>query len=82
MAVPYCRICETHEDAKQRYGDTGLQDGDFCPICFRPTCRFHLGRVIWRWKENGQRAEAFVCLDCKNAYRHREWDAYHRDWVS
>lgn len=82
MPVPYCHICEHNELEKSRYGEATLSEGDYCPVCHRPACRFHMGRVRWRWKDSGQLDSALVCLDCKNTYRHREWDAYHRDWIS
>jgi hypothetical protein len=82
MPVPYCHICEGDPNEKRRYGDTGLEGGDYCPVCFRPYCRFHAGKVRWRWRNNGKVDIGQVCLDCKNAYRHREWDAVNRDWIS
>ena len=82
MTIPFCYMCEDNSHDKQRYGDSGLAEGIYCPICFRPTCRYHLGTVRWRWKRNGQLDSARICLQCKNAYRHRDWDPVHRDWIS
>lgn len=82
MPVPYCHICAQNELEKRQYGDASLEEGDYCPVCYRPACRFHMGRVRWRWKENNKVDSALVCMDCKNSYRHREWDSYHRDWIS
>jgi len=82
MQVPYCHICDKDPSEKQRYGSTGLSDGDYCPVCFQPYCHFHGGTVRWRWRSNGQVDSGRVCKECKNAYRHRHWDAIHRDWIS
>jgi hypothetical protein len=82
MPVPYCHICETNELEKRQYGAATLGQGDYCPVCQRPTCRFHMGRVRWKWRDTGKLDQALVCLDCKNAYRHREWDSYRRNWIS
>jgi hypothetical protein len=82
MPVPYCHICESDPNEKKRYGDTGLEGGDYCPVCFRPYCRFHGGIVRWRWRENGQVDSGHVCRECKKTYRHRSWDPVHRDWIS
>jgi hypothetical protein len=82
MSVPYCHICQENELEKRQYGDSSLSEGDYCPVCYRPVCRFHMGRVRWRWKDTGRLDSAMVCRDCKNAYRHRDWDAHHRDWIS
>lgn len=82
MSVPYCHICEENELEKRQYGDASLEQGDYCPICHRPTCRFHMSRVRWRWKDNGTVGDALICRDCKSTYRHREWDTHTRDWIS
>jgi hypothetical protein len=82
MPVPYCHICEQNELEKRQYGEASLAQGDYCPICYRPTCRYHMGRVRWRWKSTGRLDSALICIECKNAYRHREWDTYNRDWIS
>jgi hypothetical protein len=82
MPVPFCYICQQNEREKRQYGDASLNEGDYCPVCYQPVCRFHMGRVRWRWKDSGKLDSALVCRECKNAYRHREWDAHHRDWIS
>jgi hypothetical protein len=82
MPVPYCHICEQNEAEKRQYGDASLSEGDYCPVCHRPACRFHMARVRWRWNDTGQVDSALVCRECKNTYRHREWDAHNRDWIS
>jgi hypothetical protein len=38
--------------------------------------------VRWRWRANREVASGRVCMDCKRAYRHREWDSINRDWIS
>jgi C4-type Zn-finger protein len=82
MAVPYCYICQENEAEKRQYGDASLDQGDYCPVCHRPTCRYHMSRVRWRWKDTGTLDSALVCRDCKTSYRHRDWDAHNRDWIS
>ena len=82
MAVPYCHMCQRNDAEKTQYGDATLGEGDYCPVCNRPACRFHMGRVRWRWKDSGRLDQALVCMDCKNAYRHRDWDSFHREWIS
>lgn len=82
MPVPYCYICEQDEAEKRQYGDASLPEGDYCPVCHRPVCRFHMARVRWRWHDSGRVDNALVCRECKTTYRHREWDAHHREWIS
>lgn len=82
MPVPYCHICEANPRDSRSHADGALDTGDYCPICFRPTCRLHMGVVRWRWKKTGRLDSARVCLDCKNTYRHRDWDPVNRDWIS
>lgn len=82
MPVPYCYICQENEAEKRQYGDASLDDGDYCPVCHQPTCRYHMARVRWRWKSSGQVGDALVCRDCKTTYRHRTWDRLNRDWIS
>lgn len=82
MTIPYCYLCESHPDDKQKYGDSGFADGDYCPICYRPFCRHHSGVVRWRWKETREVASARICIECKRAYLHRGWDVVHREWIS
>lgn len=81
MPVPFCHMCD-EEPLESRYDDSALETGEYCPVCHRPACRYHLGTVRWRWKKSGQLGAARVCLACKNAYRHRDWDPVHRDWIS
>ncbi len=82
MQVPYCHICESDPDQKHRFGISGLSDGDYCPVCYRPFCRHHAGKVRWRWRDSREVGTGWVCMECKNAYRHREWDPVRRDWIS
>jgi hypothetical protein len=82
MTVPYCHICDSNDNDKRRYGETGLAEGDYCPVCFEPYCRYHGGTVRWRWRESGKIDSGRVCMQCKNAYRHRDWDPASRDWIS
>ena len=81
-AVPYCHLCEAHPEDSRSHHAGALDTGEYCPICYRPTCRQHLGTVRWRWIKTGRIETAQICLDCKNTYRHREWDPVHRDWIS
>jgi hypothetical protein len=82
MQVPYCHICDGDAEEKKRYGNTGLSEGEYCPVCFLPYCRFHGGVVRWRWRSTGQLDSGKVCKQCKTAYLHRTWDAVNRDWIS
>lgn len=82
MSVPFCHICDSHPADKQRYAGTGLAEGDYCPVCNRPFCKFHAGKVRWRWRDNRTVEIGYVCMECKNAYRHRQWDPVHRDWIN
>ena len=81
MSVPFCYICDRNPVEKETYGDASLDHGDYCPICHRPACRFHMARVRWRWKNRGGLGSAYVCKECKNTYQHRTWDAHNRDWI-
>jgi hypothetical protein len=82
MSVTYCYLCQQDPEARRRYGREALADGDSCPICNQPTCRYHLTFVRWRWRANGETDAALVCKDCKNSYAHRSWDAVNRDWIT
>jgi uncharacterized protein YbaR (Trm112 family) len=83
MPISYCHICEKRPRDHERYGNTGLVEGIVCPICHKPACRHHLGTVRWRWRTPSREvASALVCMECKNSYRHREWDPLNRDWIS
>lgn len=82
MSVEFCHMCDSDPQDSRSHLPGSLDDGEYCPVCHRATCRFHLGIVRWRWKDSNQLDSARVCLACKNAYRHREWDPVHRDWIS
>jgi hypothetical protein len=82
MPVPYCHICESLPAEKARYGTSGLEEGDYCPVCYRPFCRYHGGIVRWKWRDSGKVDSGRVCMECKRAYLHRTWDPIHRDWIS
>ena len=82
MAVQRCHLCEENPTEARRYGEAGLDEGRDCPVCRQPTCRYHLTYVRWRWRETGRVDSTLVCKECKRTYSHREWDVYHRDWIS
>ncbi|HRE46648.1 MAG TPA: hypothetical protein PLD47_02900 [Aggregatilineales bacterium] len=82
MRVPYCHVCESDPTEKQKYGESGLAEGEYCPVCFRPFCRHHSGIVRWRWKDSREADSARICIECKRAYSHRSWDAVRREWIS
>ncbi len=82
MTVNRCHICDSNPEAKRRFQGDGLEAGKECPICYAPTCRYHLTTVRWRWKENGQTEAERSCQTCKRSYRHRDWDALNREWIS
>jgi hypothetical protein len=82
MMIPYCHICDSDPTDKRRYGITGFEAGDYCPVCNRPFCGHHGGVVRWRWRRNGEVDSGRVCIACKITYRHREWDPAQRDWIS
>ena len=82
MSVIRCYLCEQDPVESRRYGGAGLEDGANCPICFQPACRFHLTYVRWRWRDSGDVDAALVCKECKRTYAHRDWDVFHRDWIS
>jgi hypothetical protein len=82
MTIPYCHLCESRPADKAKYGNTGLADGDYCPACYRPVCKFHQGRVRWRWRDSRAIETGFVCMECKNSYQHRTIDPAKRDWIS
>jgi hypothetical protein len=83
MVVASCHLCDKKPEDAELYGASGFTQGEVCPVCFRPTCRHHMGMVRWRWK-NDLRAvgSALVCMECKSAYKHRNWDPIHREWIS
>jgi uncharacterized protein YbaR (Trm112 family) len=83
MAVTRCYICEQNPDQARRLGNSGFENGLHCPICHRPTCRHHLVTVRWRWRTPTREVDsAFICRECKRTYRHRDWDAINREWIS
>lgn len=82
MPVKRCLICDQNPETKRRYAGSGLAEGKECPICYAPTCRYHLTTVRWRWKETGEVDSDQVCKECKSAYRHRDWDTLNREWIS
>jgi hypothetical protein len=82
MAVRFCFLCAEDPETRRRYGGAGLADGADCPICYQPTCRYHLTFVRWRWRENGAVDAALVCKRCKNGYAHRNWDSVRREWIT
>ena len=82
MAVTRCYVCDEDELTKRRYAGGGLDEGENCPICYQPTCRYHLTAVRWYWRDSGETDSALVCPECKRTYQHRNWDAIHRDWIT
>lgn len=82
MSVPHCHICTSNPDDYKAYGDSGLEEGDYCPICYRPTCKHHLATVRFRWLSDRRLDSAKVCISCKKSYQHRTWDVANREWIS
>jgi hypothetical protein len=82
MSVPNCHVCDADPQEKQRYGESGFEDGDYCPVCYRPTCQHHLATVRFRWHKDRKIDSTQVCIDCKRTYQHRYWDVANRDWIS
>lgn len=82
MPVPYCHVCRSRPEDQRLYGETGLENGDYCPICHRPTCQHHLVVVRFRWLSDRRVDSAKVCLECKRTYQHRNWDVANREWIS
>lgn len=82
MAIQRCYLCEESPLEARRYGSAGLEEGTLCPICYRPTCRYHLTTVRWRWREQGEVDAVLICKECKRSYAHRDWDVHHRDWIT
>jgi len=76
MSVPNCTICGVYVNAAD------LEAGDYCPVCYNPTCQKHLSVVRFIWRETGQRDSVKVCQNCKRSYQHRHWDTARRDWIS
>lgn len=82
MPVKHCYMCAEDPQAKRLYGRQGLAEGKDCPICYRPTCRYHLTIVRWRWRADGRTDSTLICKGCKNSYAHRNWDVANRDWIT
>lgn len=82
MAVPFCHVCKKNEEQHRLYGDTGLAEGDWCPVCNQATCKHHLATVRFRWLSDRRIDSAKICIECKRAYLHRSWDVAHREWIS
>ena len=82
VTIKRCHICDGDPEIKRRYRGDGLAAGKECPICYAPTCRYHLATVRWRWKKDGSVDADQVCQECKRAYRHRSWDTLNREWIS
>ncbi len=82
MAIRSCYLCEQDPIVKRHYGNAGLAEGVNCPICYQPTCRYHLTTVRWRWQSSGEVDSDLICKECKRSYAHRNWDLVNRDWIS
>lgn len=83
MPVTRCHICDTEHHNSHRHRDEDFAAGHDCPICYRPTCRRHLVMVRWRWRNATRDTDsARICQDCKRDYRHRDWDAINREWIT
>ncbi|GAB4271994.1 MAG: hypothetical protein Kow0080_17920 [Candidatus Promineifilaceae bacterium] len=82
MAVHTCHLCDENPAEKRLYGEHGLAEGEICPTCYQPTCRYHLTVVRWRWRSTGEVDSALICKSCKSSYAHRSWDAVNRDWIT
>ncbi len=82
MAIRRCHLCEEDPEARRLYGRHGLAQGRDCPICYRPTCSYHLTVVRWRWRDSGRVDSTRVCQECKRHYAHRQWDVSNRDWIT
>lgn len=83
MSVTHCHICDKNPVEAQQFAQGGFADGAACPICLRPTCRYHLVTVRWRWRTVARDLDsAQICRECKRAYKHRNWDPLHREWIS
>jgi uncharacterized protein YbaR (Trm112 family) len=82
MTVRRCHLCEENPLEARRYGGEALAEGAICPLCYQPTCRFHLTMVRWRWRDGGRVDSTLVCKECRRTYAHRDWDAANRDWIT
>jgi hypothetical protein len=39
--------------------------------------------VRWRWRDALRETDsAYICRECKSEYRHRDWDALKREWIT
>ncbi|MEI2611931.1 MAG: hypothetical protein V9G20_25135 [Candidatus Promineifilaceae bacterium] len=75
-----CYLCDENPLDRQRYSDQA--DITPCPLCYWPTCRYHLTVVRWKWRDSGRTDSALICKNCRRTYTHRNWDTYHRDWIT
>ena len=83
MTVSRCYLCDQEHPDQIHYDPYDLKHGTACPVCFRPTCRRHLSTVRWRWRDATRETDsARVCSLCRKEYRHREWDALNREWIT
>ena len=82
MSVQRCHLCDENPLEARRYGSEALAEGSTCPLCFQPTCRFHLTTVRWRWRDGGRLDSTLVCKACRRTYAHRVWDTANRDWIT
>lgn len=82
MSVRFCHLCEQNPREKKLYGTHGLNEGRTCPVCYQPTCRYHLTTVRWRWKRDNSVDADLICKECKRSYAHRSWDSANRDWIT
>lgn len=83
MSVNRCHVCDANPAESRHLGESGLVDGQECPICYRPTCRYHLVTVRWRWRDDTREiASTQICRECHRTYEHRRWDTFERDWIS
>ena len=80
LPMKSCYLCDENPLEHQRYGvGTEIEN---CPLCYRPTCRFHLAIVRWKWRDSGRADFTLICQTCRRTYAHRNWDTYHRDWIT
>lgn len=79
MAVLNCHLCAA---LGSQPSEQDLANGDYCPVCHRPTCRSHLATVRFRWITTRAVDSALICRDCKTSYQHRYWDTARREWIS
>lgn len=80
MAVKFCYICQETPQSMAHYGQEALAEGEYCPICYQPTCRRHLSVVRWRWRESEELDSGWyakiVCapmLTVVGMFFHRDW---------